>query len=128
MVQQITNGIKIAVKTTYDGVLTRNGFTYHTFSYYISIENKTKDSVQLLSRFWEISDALNKPEFVEGEGVIGQTPIIEPQGFYTYKSHCFLIGATGSMKGYFKMIQVDSFREFNVTIPTFQLSATSVLN
>ena len=128
MIQQITNGIKIAVKTTFNGAVYRNDFLYHTFSYYISIENKTNENVQLLERFWEISDALNDTEFVEGEGVVGQTPILQPQEIYTYKSHCFLIGTSGAMKGYFTMINKTTSQVFKVTIPSFQLTATAVLN
>ena len=128
MVQQITNGIKISVKTRYNGTVQRNGNTYHTFSYYINIDNESKDTVQLLERFWEISDALNDKETVEGEGVIGQTPILEPKGIYTYKSNCFLHGSSGSMKGSFKMINTQTNTVFRVTIPAFQLTSTPILN
>ncbi len=103
MVQQITNGIQISIKSTYDGILYRNDRAYHGFSYYVSIENKSKDIVQLLERFWNIYDSLNDPEFVKGEGVIGQTPILLPNEEYTYKSHCFLRSTSGSMKGFYKM-------------------------
>ena len=89
MVQLITNGIKISVKTRYNGVIQQGLNKFNAFSYYISIENETTETVQLLERFWEISDALNDKEFVEGEGVVGQKPIIEPNEFYTYKSNCF---------------------------------------
>lgn len=128
MEYQVTNGIKISVKTRYNGTINKGNNEFHTFSYYITIENNTKDSVQLLDRFWEISDALNNKEFVEGEGVIGQKPILEPQGFYTYKSNCFLFAATGSMKGHFTMINLTSKKRLKVTIPTFQLTSTALLN
>jgi ApaG protein len=128
MVELITNGIKISVKTRYNGIIQRNLNQYNAFSYYITIENVTKDSVQLLERFWEITDALNFKEFVEGEGVVGQKPIIEPNEFYTYKSNCFLLAGTGSMKGKFKMINKNSQELFEVTIPTFQLTTTPLLN
>lgn len=128
MVELITNGIKISVKTRYNGIIQRNLNQYNAFSYYITIENETKDTVQLLERFWEITDALNFKEFVEGEGVVGQKPIIEPDGFYTYKSNCFLLASTGSMKGKFKMVNKSSSKNFEVTIPTFQLTTTPLLN
>ena len=128
MVQLITNGIKISVKTRYNGVIHQGENEFNAFSYYISIENETTDSVQLLERFWEISDALNDKEFVEGEGVVGQKPIIEPNEFYNYKSNCFLFAATGSMKGSFKMINKSTKEYFNVIIPTFQLTITPLLN
>ena len=128
MVQQITNGIKISAETRYNGTIKRNGVAYHTFSYYIHIDNESKDTVQLLERLWEISDALNHKEIVEGEGVVGQKPIIEPKGVYNYKSNCFLHGSSGSMKGSFKMINTKTNTVFRVTIPTFQLTSSPLLN
>ena len=128
MIQQVTNGIKISVKTRHNGSVQRNQNTLNAFSYYITIENETKDTVQLLSRFWEISDALNNKEYVEGEGVVGQQPIIAPNKFYTYKSNCFLHASTGSMKGNFTMINKKTMQQFDVIVPTFQLTTTPLLN
>tara|TARA_R110002072_G_scaffold180105_3_gene336214 strand:- start:60 stop:446 length:387 start_codon:yes stop_codon:yes gene_type:complete len=128
MVQQITNGIKISVKTEFNGVINRNLNTFNAFSYIINIENESSDVVQLLERFWEISDALNDKEFVVGEGVVGQQPILNPNEQYTYRSNCFLLGDSGSMKGTFKMINKKTNILFQVIIPTFQLTTTSFLN
>ncbi|MBL4604636.1 MAG: Co2+/Mg2+ efflux protein ApaG [Flavobacteriaceae bacterium] len=128
MVQQITKGIKISVKTSYDGTLYRNYHEYHNFSYYITIENKSPDTVKLTDRHWRILDSLNATEIVEGEGVVGQTPVLEPHDTYTYKSGCFLFSTIGAMCGYFKMISFDSQEQFNVVIPTFQLSTPVSLN
>ena len=128
MVQQITNGIKISVKTEFNGVINRNLNTFNAFSYIINIENESSDVVQLLERFWEISDALNDKEFVVGEGVVGQQPILNPNEQYTYRSNCFLLGDSGSMKGTFKMINKKTNTFFQVIIPTFQLTTSSFLN
>ena len=128
MVQLITNGIKISVKTRYNGAIQQGENEFNAFSYYISIENETTDTVQLLERFWEISDALNDKEYVAGEGVVGQKPIIEPNEFYTYKSNCFLLASAGSMKGRFKMVNKSTTEYFEVIIPTFQLTTTPLLN
>lgn len=128
MVQQITNGIKISVKTEFNGVIERGINSFNAFSYFITIENKTSDVVQLLERFWEISDALNEKEFVVGEGVVGQKPTLNPNEQYTYKSNCFLLGDSGSMKGTFKMINKKTNTLFQVIIPTFQLSTLPLLN
>ena len=128
MFQQITKGIKISVKTVYNGTVFRGEKMYHGFSYFISIENKSKDTVQLLERFWTIFDALNDPEFVEGEGVVGQTPTLEPNDEYNYKSNCFLLSNIGAMRGNYKMVNHHTQEEFLVTIPTFQFSTTSTLN
>ena len=128
MVQQITKGIKISVKTTYDGTIYRNHMMYQTFSYYITIENNSSEAVQLTDRHWEIFDSLNTKEIVEGEGVVRQSPILEPQDVYTYKSGTFLQSNMGSMGGFFTMKNLATHKNFKVTIPTFQLSTLVSLN
>lgn len=128
MVQQITKGIKISIKTVYNGTMYRGHREYYAFSYFITIENKSKDTVQLTERYWNIFDSLNNPEFVEGEGVVGQTPVLEPNDEYNYKSNCFLASSIGSMNGHYKMINTETKEEFLVKIPTFQLTTTPMLN
>lgn len=128
MVQLVTNGIKISVKTRYNGAIKQGANLFNAFSYFISIENKTLDTVQLLERFWEITDALNDKEYVEGEGVVGQKPVIEPNENYTYQSNCFLMASSGAMKGSFKMINITTNEYFEVIIPIFQLTTTPLLN
>lgn len=121
MIQQITKGIKISVKTKYNGTNYRNNRLYYIFSYFITIENKSSETVQLTDRFWKIFDSLNITEIVKGEGVVGQTPILQPNDNYTYNSGCFLESTMGAMKGYYTMKNTETFEEFKVFIPTFQL-------
>ncbi|MGB1043337.1 MAG: Co2+/Mg2+ efflux protein ApaG [Tenacibaculum sp.] len=128
MFQQITKGIKISVKTTFNGTVYRGYQEYYAFSYYIQIENNSKETVKLLERFWIIFDALNSIENVAGEGVVGQTPTLKPNQAYSYKSNCFLLSTTGAMKGNYKMINFNTQEKFLVTIPTFQLTTTPTLN
>ena len=78
MVTQITRGIKISVLTSFEGTYFKNYKIHFAFSYEITIENHSKDSVQLMSRHWEIFDSLNDKEIVDGEGVIGKKPVLKP--------------------------------------------------
>ncbi|CAL2057680.1 Co2+/Mg2+ efflux protein ApaG [Tenacibaculum sp. 190524A05c] len=128
MFQQITKGIKISVKTVYNGIIYRGYVQHYAFSYFVTIKNNSKDTVQLLERFWVINDSLNETEYVEGEGVVGQTPVIKPNEEYNYRSNCFLISSVGSMSGSYKMINLKNNKEFLVEIPTFQLTTTPTLN
>ncbi len=128
MFQQITKGIKISVKASFKGSVYRGYQKYHAFSYYVSIENKSKDTVKLLERFWVIFDALNNTEYVEGEGVVGETPTLQPNDIYNYKSNCFLLATIGAMGGNYKMMNIETLEEFLVIIPTFQLTTTAILN
>jgi ApaG protein len=84
MVSQITRGIKISVSTSFEGTYFKNYRIQFAFTYQITIENHGKDSVQLNSRHWEIYDSLNDIEMVDGEGVVGQKPVLKPGEKHTY--------------------------------------------
>ena len=128
MVSQITRGIKISVLTNFEGTYFKNHKMHFAFTYHITIENHSKDSVQLTTRHWEISDALNHLEIVDGEGVIGKKPVVKPGEQYTYSSGCLLMSPFGAMSGYFSMINFTTTRTFRVAVPTFRLSAPFALN
>jgi ApaG protein len=128
MVSQITQGIKISVLTSFEGTYFKNYKIHFAFSYQITIENYSKDSVQLTSRHWEIYDALNDIEIVDGEGVIGKKPVLKPGEFHTYSSGCLLASPYGAMKGYFNMINFTSTKSFRVIVPSFKLCAPFALN
>lgn len=128
MVTQITRGIKISALTSFEGTFFKNYKIHFAFSYEITIENHSKDSVQLISRHWEIFDSLNDIEIVDGEGVIGQKPVLKPGETHTYSSGCLLSSPFGAMRGYFNMINFTSTRTFRVIVPTFRLSAPFAIN
>ncbi|MGB7785476.1 MAG: Co2+/Mg2+ efflux protein ApaG [Salinimicrobium sp.] len=128
MIQQVTRGIKISIETNFEGTFYKNYRVHFAFGYRVTIENQSKDSVQLTSRFWKIKDALNHTEVVEGEGVIGKKPVLKPGESHTYKSGCLLTSPFGSMSGFYSMINFTSTRKFRVAIPSFKLSAPFALN
>ncbi|AXT20716.1 Co2+/Mg2+ efflux protein ApaG [Flavobacteriaceae bacterium AU392] len=128
MVEQVTRGIKISVETSFEGTFYKNYKVLYSFGYKVTIENQSSYSVQLDSRHWEIYDALNNIEIVDGEGVIGQKPILEPRESHTYTSGCLLSSPFGAMDGYYKMISLSSGEQFRVMIPSFKLNAPVALN
>ena len=128
MVQQVTNGIKISANTNFIGTNYQDERLYYAFDYQITIENQSNDSVQLLSRHWNIFDSLNYIEIVEGSGVIGLKPILKPGESHTYKSHCLLSSTLGAMNGFYNMVNFTTTKTFKVQIPTFQLLASGALN
>lgn len=128
MVTQITKGIKISVLTSFEGTYFKNYKIHFAFSYQITIENQSKDSVQLKSRNWEIFDALNNKEIVDGEGVVGKKPVLKPGEKYSYTSGCLLSSPIGAMRGSFNMVNFTSTKSFQVAIPSFKLSAPFALN
>jgi len=128
MVTQITKGIKISVLTSFEGTYFKNYKIHFAFSYQITIDNQSKDSVQLTSRHWEIYDALNNKEILDGEGVVGKKPVIRPGESHTYSSGCLLSSPIGAMNGFYNMINFTSTKSFKVIIPTFRFSAPFALN
>ena len=128
MVQQITKGIKISVETNFEGTFYKNYKLHYAFGYQVTIENQGKDAVQLNSRKWTIYDALNNIEEVEGEGVIGQKPVIKPGESHTYSSGCLLASPFGAMSGFYNMVNFTTTKNFEVAIPKFYLSAPFAAN
>ncbi len=128
MVQQVTKGIKISVETNFEGSFYKNYKIHYAFGYTVTIENQSKDSVQLNARHWEILDALNNIETVSGEGVIGKKPVIKPGESHTYTSGCLLTSPFGAMQGHYSMVNFTTTKKFQVAIPLFKLSAPFAIN
>jgi ApaG protein len=95
------------------------------WAYHIRIENHGDVAVQLLTRKWEIRDARNGVHLVEGEGVVGEQPVVKPGGSYDYVSGCPLNTSSGSMVGSYQMIDEDG-AHFDIAIPRFELRAPVV--
>ena len=92
------------------------------FAYLIEITNGSDLEVQLLRRHWVITDAEGAVEEVEGEGVIGKTPVLGPGESHTYQSFCVLQTFEGTMEGTYLMERENGSR-FRVQIPRFHLRA-----
>src|SRR5436190_20720787 len=99
MVSQITRGIKISVITSFEGTYFKNHRMHYAFRYEITIENHSKDSVQLTSRHWEIFDSLNDLKIIDGDGVVGEKPVIKPGQKQTYNPACFPASGIVVMRG-----------------------------
>ncbi len=90
------------------------------WAYTVEIENHGPVTVTLHTRRWEITDGLGRHQVVEGTGVVGETPTLEPGETYSYTSGCPLPTPSGIMKGKFGMHTVDG-DIFDIDIPTFSL-------
>jgi ApaG protein len=124
MVSAITNGIKVSIEVNYQAEFSSPLQHHYVFTYKVTIENKSDITVQLLRRRWEISDASAKKKIVEGNGVVGQQPILEPGQSHSYVSGCNLSSGLGKMSGTYTMQRVSNEKEFEIEIPEFQLIAT----
>ncbi|WP_448660116.1 Co2+/Mg2+ efflux protein ApaG [Sphingomonas sp. CJ99] len=95
------------------------------WAYHIRIENENDHAVQLLTRRWVITDGRGMRHMVEGEGVVGEQPLIEPGASFDYVSGCPLTTPTGHMQGSYQMISAGG-DEFDAEIPKFALIAPAV--
>lgn len=128
MVTQITNGVKISVSTEYLREYS-NPIQYHyVFAYKVTIENCSEFTVQLLRRHWFIHDSNGSVKEVEGEGVVGQQPELEPGQSHQYVSGCNLKTSIGKMHGTFLMQRLVDGKEFKVEVPEFVMITPYKLN
>jgi ApaG protein len=123
----VTQGIKVSVETRYLAEESEPANDKFLFAYEITIENEGDYAAQLISRHWVIKDAYNQIEEVRGEGVVGQTPLLEPGEIFTYSSYCPLRTDYGTMRGSYRMLRPNG-EEFDATIAPFALMTTYMLN
>ncbi|MEX0748327.1 MAG: Co2+/Mg2+ efflux protein ApaG [Rhodothermales bacterium] len=94
------------------------------FGYFIRIANNSSDEVQLLRRHWLIRDSDGRLQEVEGEGVVGEQPVIPSGDEHRYNSFCVLETFEGSMEGSYLMQRPNGER-FRIAIPRFSLRAAA---
>lgn len=92
------------------------------WSYAVTIENQGSETVQLLSRYWHITDAIGRIQEVHGPGVVGAQPVLEPGQIFEYTSGCPLPTPSGAMSGHYQM-RAASGEAFEVEIPGFLLES-----
>jgi len=121
MVSAITQNIGISVETFFQAEQSKPELDFFVYSYRITIKNEGDYTVQLLSRYWEIFDVIMEKRVVEGEGVVGEQPVLSPGESYQYTSFCQLKTDAGSMKGYYTFQRELDDVTFNAKIPEFIL-------
>ncbi|MCJ8211766.1 Co2+/Mg2+ efflux protein ApaG [Mucilaginibacter sp. RS28] len=128
MVTTITDGVRVSVETQYQPEYSNPAGDHYMFAYKINIENLSNYTVQLLRRRWDIFDSNGTHREVEGEGVVGEQPVIEPGQSHEYVSGCNLKTDMGIMKGAYQMVRTMDNSVFNVEIPEFYMIAPYRLN
>ncbi|MDX1461253.1 MAG: Co2+/Mg2+ efflux protein ApaG [Xanthomonadales bacterium] len=97
------------------------------FAYTIHITNRGSDAITLRNRHWIITHGDGTEEEVIGEGVIGETPRLEPGEKYTYTSGALIPTRVGSMKGSYGF-ETHTGERFRAAIPEFALHAPDALH
>ena len=125
-----TRGVTVRVISSYlpdqsDPIESR-----YVWAYMVEIENRGTETVQLATRHWIITDALNRVEEVRGPGVVGEQPLLRPGEAFRYTSGCPLTTSSGAMRGSYQMT-TEAGETFEAAIPPFSLDlpgARRVLN
>ena len=128
MVSEITQGIHVSVDTLYQQELSHPAREHFVFTYRIKIENRSAVTMQLLRRRWQIYDGTGLCRTVEGDGVLGLQPVLEPGEVHEYVSGCNLRTTIGKMMGTYEMIRLVDQKEVLVSIPEFTMVAPFRLN
>ena len=121
MNSKISEGVEVSVETFYQQDYSNPLQSEYMFAYRITIENHNPFAVKLNSRHWHIFDSNGSYREVEGEGVVGMQPIINPADEYQYVSGCNLHTEMGRMHGSYSMENMDTQQVFEVNIPPFEM-------
>jgi ApaG protein len=123
MFYRMTENMRITVQPRYAPEHSDAGEPRHVFVYHIRIENVGDRTAQLRWRHWDIhDDGLSEDTEVEGAGVVGEEPVLEPGGVHEYESFCVLRGTRGWMEGWYEFERPDGGK-FRAEIPRFELDA-----
>jgi ApaG protein len=120
--ERTTRGIRVRVLPAFLADQSNPEEGRFLWSYTITIENGGADTVQLLSRYWQITDEAGRRQEVRGPGVVGTQPVLEPGQSFEYTSGCPLPTASGAMNGRY-MMRSASGEAFEVEIPIFLLES-----
>lgn len=128
MITKISEGITISVETFYQPEYSNPISGEFMFAYRITLQNNNSFPVQLLRRHWYIFDSNADHSEVEGEGVIGLQPIINPTEKYQYVSGCNLKSEIGKMHGMYFMENCHNKKTFLINVPAFEMIVPFKLN
>ena len=118
----VTRDISVSVETQFLENDSDPADHYFVWAYRITIQNQGQETVQLLTRHWQITDAMGRMQEVRGEGVVGEQPVLAPGEHFTYSSGTPLATASGFMRGSYHMKNHDGAR-FDIEVPACSLDS-----
>ena len=127
MSSALSDGIRVEVRSDYRPDRSDPRQRRWLFTYTVTIRNEGGSPAQLVSRRWLITDGSGRREKVEGDGVVGRQPRLEPGQSFEYTSFCVLPTSHGSMRGTYQMVRDDG-ASFDAEIAPFSLVVPGTLN
>jgi len=128
MLSCTTHDIVVQVESEFEPRYSVPNSTEYLFAYRITIINKSPYTVQLMRRHWFIHDGKGQLREVEGEGVVGEQPVISPNESHQYISFCNLKTPIGQMRGNYTLLRDIDGVSFTVEIPAFTMLAPVLQN
>jgi ApaG protein len=128
IISKLSEGVQVSVETYYQPDYSNPTNNEYMFAYRITIENHNSFSVQLHRRHWYIFDSNGEYREVEGEGVVGQQPVLKPGEEFQYVSGCNLRTEMGKMHGKYTMENQNNKQSFEVNIPAFEMIVPFKMN
>src|SRR5262245_46940914 len=120
MFTALTHGVRVDVRPEYIPERSNPERKYYFFAYHVTIKNEGNETVQLLSRHWIIINGEGSREEVQGPGVVGEQPVLDPGESFEYTSFCPFNTPVGTMQGTYQMV-TQSGENFDAEIPLFHL-------
>jgi ApaG protein len=117
---QTTKDIKVSVRPIYLDAQSDPDDHHFVWAYHVRIENQSRQTVQLMERYWHITDALGRVQEVRGPGVVGEQPVLRPGQVFEYTSGTPLPTPSGIMSGHYGM-KDEGGGAFDIGIPAFSL-------
>ena len=127
MSEAITKGVRVQVNSLYVPERSYPEKNEYFFSYHITITNEGKQTVQLISRHWVITDGNQRVQEVRGLGIVGQQPLLAPGETFEYTSGCPLPTPVGTMRGTYHCVGENGI-PFEVPISEFVLAMPRTLH
>ena len=122
MYTSTTRSIRVSVEPTFLDDQSSPTDDHYVWAYQVKIENDGSETVQLVNRHWRITDARGRMQEVQGEGVVGEQPTLQPGQAFEYTSGTPLGTPSGIMAGSYEMENTDGER-FDIEIPAFSLDS-----
>ena len=119
----MTRDIRVTVRVFYLDDQSKPEQSQFVWAYRITIENHGRETVQLLRRSWLITDAQGRTVQVNGDGVVGEKPVLEAGETFEYTSGTPLHTPSGFMSGQYHMTVTATGEPFDIEIPTFSLDS-----
>lgn len=127
MSEACSNGVRVRVRSEFVRERSDPSRGQYYFAYRIRIQNESDRQVQLISRYWLITDAHGRTEEVSGPGVVGEQPTLQPGQSFEYSSACPLGTPFGSMEGSYQMVN-EKGEKFDAEIAPFRLAEPYAIN